>query len=118
MNSEKPIFMKIMEMLEDDIIAGVYKTDDLIISTTQISKLLSVNPTTSVKAVGNLAEQGVLYKKRGIGMYVSEGAREKILSQRKERLFHETIPKLLVEGKKLGISKNELIQYVRRVSND
>ena len=55
-------------MIEDDIISGEYEIDDIIISTTQISKLLNVNPTTSVKAVSKLFEDGILYKKRGIGM--------------------------------------------------
>lgn len=114
MNSEKPIFIQIMEMIEDDILSGVYKTNDIIISTTQISKLLSVNPTTSVKAVSNLVDEGILYKKRGIGMCVNEGAREKILSQRKERLYQETIPELLEEVKKLGISKEEIVEFITK----
>lgn len=118
MNSDKPIFIKIMEMIEDDILSGNYKTDDIIISTTQISKLLSVNPTTSVKAVGNLADKGVLYKKRGIGMCVANGAKEKILLRRKETFLGESVPGFLEEAKKLGISEDELIQIIRRKNHD
>lgn len=117
MNNDKPIFIKIMEMIEDDILSGVYKTDDIIISTTQISKLLSVNPTTSVKAVSNLADEGILYKRRGIGMCVASGAREKILSQRREAFLGETVTAFWEEAKKLGITENELIQIIRRKSN-
>lgn len=118
MNSDKPIFIKIMEMIEDDILSGVYKTDDIIISTTQISKLLSVNPTTSVKAVSNLTDEGVLYKRRGIGMCVADGAKEKILMRRKKAFLGETVFEFLEEAKKLGISENELIQIIRRENND
>lgn len=118
MNNDKPIFIKIMEMIEDDILSGVYKTDDLIISTTQISKLLSVNPTTSVKAVSNLTDDGILYKRRGIGMCVANGAMEKILLRRKEAFLGEAVPDFLEEAKKLGISQDELIQIIRGKKND
>jgi DNA-binding transcriptional regulator YhcF (GntR family) len=118
MNSDKPIFMKIMDMIEDDILSGVYKTDQLIISTTQISKLISVNPTTAVKAVSNLADEGILYKMRGIGMCVANGAMEKILLHRKEAFLEEIVPDFLQEAKKLGISENELIQIIRRRNGD
>lgn len=114
MSCEKPIFQQIMEMIEDDIISGTYQVNDIIISTTQISKLLSVNPTTSVKAVSNLAEEGVLYKKRGIGMCVAQGARDKILARRKKMFFEEAVPELLMEANKLGISETELIQTIRK----
>ena len=113
MNHDKPIFMQIMEMIEDDILSGNYQTDDIIISTTQISKLLSVNPTTAVKAVSNLTDEGILYKKRGIGMCVSDGAREKIRSRRKELFLQETVPSFLEEADKLDISGEELIQIIR-----
>lgn len=113
MNSEKPIFQQIMEMIEDDIISGTYQVHDIIISTTQISKLLSVNPTTSVKAVSNLTEEGILYKRRGIGMCVAEGARDKILNRRKKLFLDEAVPELLMEANKLGISDAELIQIIR-----
>jgi DNA-binding transcriptional regulator YhcF (GntR family) len=115
--NDKPIFIKIMDMIEDNILSGVYKTDDIIISTTQISKLLSVNPTTSVKAVSNLANEGILYKRRGIGMCVADGARERILSQRKEIFLGETVPAFRDEAKKLGITADELIQIIRGKSN-
>lgn len=114
MSCEKPIFQQIMEMIEDDIISGTYQVNDIIISTTQISKLLSVNPTTSVKAVSNLAEEGVLYKKRGIGMCVAQGARDKILARRKKMFFEEAVPELLMEANKLGISETELIETIRK----
>lgn len=118
MNSDKPIFIKIMEMIEDDILSGVYKADDIIISTTQISKLLSVNPTTAVKAISNLTDQGILYKRRGIGMCVVNGAKEKILSQRKKVFLGDIAPYFVNEAKKLGINENELVEIIRRIYSD
>ena len=102
-----------MEIIESDIITGAYKTDDLIISTTQISKVYSVNPTTAVKAISKLTDAGVLYKKRGIGMCVAGGAREKITARRKDVFLNQTIAALLSEAKTLGISVDELIKVIK-----
>jgi len=92
---------------------GVYKTDDLIISTTQISKVYSVNPTTAVKAVSKLTDAGILYKKRGIGMCVAAGAREKISERRRDVFLNQTINTLLTEAKTLGITLDELISVIK-----
>ena len=113
MNDSQPIFQQIMEIIESDIITGVYQTDDLIISTTQISKVYSVNPTTAVKAISKLTDAGVLYKKRGIGMCVAEGAREKITARRRDMFFSQTINAILLEAKTLGITLDELIAEMR-----
>ena len=112
MNDSQPIFQQIIETIERDIITGVYETDDLIISTTQISKIYSVNPTTAVKAVSKMTDAGILYKKRGIGMCVAEGAKEKITARRKDAFLNETIDALLSEAKTLGISIDELTEVI------
>jgi DNA-binding transcriptional regulator YhcF (GntR family) len=114
LNDSLPIFQQIIEMIERDIITGVYKTDDLIISTTQITKVYSVNPTTAVKAIGKMADAGILYKKRGIGMCVAEGAREKIKARRKGVFLNQTINALIKEAVTLGISTGRLISVIRR----
>jgi len=113
LNDSQPIFQQIIEMIESDIITGVYKTDDLIISTTQISKVYSVNPTTAVRAITKMTDAGILYKKRGIGMCVAEGAREKITVRRKDVFLNQTIDALLTEAKTLGISVNELVGVIK-----
>lgn len=105
--------MQIMEIIENDIVKGVYQVDDLIISTTQISKVYSVNHTTAVKAISKLTDAGILYKKRGIGMCVTKGASEKIIARRKDIFFNQSIEKLLLEAKTLNISINELIRIIK-----
>ena len=106
--------MQIMEIIENDIITGVYQTDDLIISTTQISKVYAVNPTTAVKAISKLTDAGILYKKRGIGMCVAPGAKQKIAAQRRHIFLHQTIDGLLAEAKTLGIAQKELIDIIKQ----
>lgn len=118
MSASQPVFLQIMETIESDIITGVYQTDDLIISTTQISKVYSVNPTTAVKAISKLTDAGILYKKRGIGMCVAEGAREKITRRRKEVFLNQTVDALLAEARTLGISMEELIRVMKNKEED
>ncbi|MCL2160040.1 MAG: GntR family transcriptional regulator [Oscillospiraceae bacterium] len=117
MNDSQPIFQQIIEMIESDIITGIYKTDDLIISTTQISKVYSVNPTTAVRAIGKMADAGILYKKRGIGMCVADGAREKITARRRDVFINQTISALVAESETLGISTDELIEAIKNKKN-
>jgi DNA-binding transcriptional regulator YhcF (GntR family) len=113
MNENQPVFIQIMEIIENDIITGAYKTDDLIISTTQISKLYSVNPTTAVKAVSKLTDDGILYKKRGIGMCVADGALEKIVARRKDQFLSGTVNAFFEEAKMLRISVDDIIDILK-----
>jgi len=113
LNDSQPVFQQIMEIIERDIVTGVYQPDDLIISTTQISKVYAVNPTTAVKAISKLTDAGILYKKRGIGMCVAAGAREKITARRKEIFLNQTVDALLAEAKTLGIPLDELIGVIK-----
>jgi DNA-binding transcriptional regulator YhcF (GntR family) len=113
LNDSRPVFQQIIEMIESDIITGAYQTDDLIISTTQISKVYSVNPTTAVKAISKLTDAGILYKKRGIGMCVAQGAQEKITERRRAAFLNQTIDALLAEAGTLGISLAELINVIK-----
>lgn len=119
MNSSQPVFLHIADRIESDIITGVYKTDDLIISTTQISKLYNVNPTTAVKAVGKLLDAGVLYKRRGIGMCVAPGAKETITAKRKKVFLEQTLDEVIAEARVLGIDTEHLVNLItERENND
>ena len=113
MNGSQPVFMQIMEIIENDIVTGLYKTDDLIISTTQISKAYSVNPVTAVKVISKLTDAGILYKKRGIGMCVANGAQEIIYKRRRDTFLNQSIDVLLTEAKTLGITEDELIKIIK-----
>lgn len=100
-------------MIEDDILSGIYEVDDLIISTPQISKLLSVNPTTAQRAISILSDRGIVYKKRGVGMAVTKEAKDMILKERKKIFFESIVPQFISGARKIGISDNELIQIVK-----
>jgi len=103
-----------MEKIESDIITNTYQTHDLIMSTTNIAIFYAINHATAVKAVGKLADAGILYKKRGIGMCVAEGAKETITKRRKDAFLNQTIDALLEEAKTLGIPLDELINEIKK----
>ena len=113
LNDSQPVFQQIIAIIENGIIGGTYKTDELIISTTQISRLYNVNPATAVKAISRLSEDGILYKRPGIGMCVAAGAREKIFGRRKAAFLGSSVGEFLREAYTLGISVNELIQIIK-----
>ncbi len=111
-NSTEPIFTQIASLLEDEIVQGYIEEDTQIPSTTELSKMYAINPATILKGINILVDRKIIYKKRGIGMFVSIGAREVIMQQRKE-IFHTTmINELMNEGNKLGISKQEIIEQI------
>jgi len=114
LNDGKPIFQQIIERIESDIITGVYQVDELIISTTQIAKVYAVNHTTAVKAISKLTDAGILYKKRGIGMCVAQGAKENIAARRRDLFLNHSIGAMLAEAKTLGIGLEELLEEIRK----
>jgi DNA-binding transcriptional regulator YhcF (GntR family) len=118
LRDEKPMFVQIIEMIEDDILSGSYGADDLIISTPQISKLLSVNPATAQKAISVLTDRGVVYKKRGVGMAVAQGARDRILRERRELFFARGVAEFVGDAKKIGVTESELIQIIKERFHD
>jgi DNA-binding transcriptional regulator YhcF (GntR family) len=112
LNNDKPVFIQIIEMIEDDILAGLFAPEELIISTPQISKLLSVNPTTAQKAIAVLTDRGIIYKKRGVGMAVTGEAKGMILKERQRAFFDKTLPEFLEAAEKIDISKDELRKII------
>ena len=78
LNEKDLIYLQIARMLEDDILRGVYKEEEGVPSTNELSRGYSINPATAAKGLNLLVDEGVLYKRRGIGMFVSKGANEKV----------------------------------------
>ena len=110
----KSIFLQISESIEDDILSGLIKEEELVPSTNQIAKHYLINPATAAKGVNLLVDDGIIYKKRGIGMCVQTGAREIILAKRKVAFFDDYILSLLREAGKLNIEKSELIEMIEK----
>jgi DNA-binding transcriptional regulator YhcF (GntR family) len=113
-DDSRPIFVQIAERIENDIIAGELPEDAQVPSTNQFAAFYQINPATAAKGVNLLVDQGILYKKRGLGMYVAPGARAKLLDQRKEQFFEQYVVPLVREAEKLGISPEHLAGMIQR----
>lgn len=116
LNGEKPIFLQFAEELEDNILKGIFEEETQIPSTTEVAVKFKINPATANRGVNLLVDEGIIYKKRGIGMFVSTGARDKILAKRKEAFFESYILPLIEEAKDLQINTAEIIDMIERGS--
>lgn len=114
LDDKRPIFQQIAEKIVDDIIEGRLKEETRIPSTNQFASFYRINPATAAKGVKLLVDNGILYKKRGIGMFVSIGARQKLISKRKKEFYEQFVLTMIQEAKKLGISKKELAKMVMK----
>ena len=113
LNQEKSIYIQISEMIENDILRDVLLEDERVPSTNELAKLYAINPSTAAKGINILVDVGILYKKRGIGMFVSAGAKEAILSRRKNEFYDNYVKKLLEEAASIGLGKEEVIQLIQ-----
>lgn len=114
LNQEKSIYIQISEMIERDILKDIILEEEKVPSTNEIARLYAINPATAAKGVNILVDKGILYKKRGIGMFVSKGAKEMIKKNRKENFYDNYIKSLLQEASNIGISKEELIEMIKK----
>jgi GntR family transcriptional regulator len=117
-DDSQPIFQQIAEMIEDNILKGVYEEDEQIISVAQFASTFQINPATAVKGIGLLVNEGILYKKRGLGMYVAAGAKKTIMSKRRTRFYDELVAKLLDEAEKLEMTYEDVIEMIKQRSGD
>lgn len=113
LTQEKSIYLQIAEMIETDILRDILLEEERVPSTNELAKLYAINPATAAKGVNILVDEGVLYKKRGIGMFVSAGAKEAILSRRKKEFYDNYVKKLLEEAASIGLGKEEVIQLIQ-----
>ncbi len=110
-----PIYLQIKEEIENAVISNALKEDEIVPSIRTLAQQYRLNPQTISNAVSELLNEGLLYKKRGIGMFVQKGAR-KILRKRKSEEFRKNdFKKIIVKGKSLGISKQELMEILESI---
>ena len=111
-DSIKPIYLQIAEWLEAEILAENIKEDERIYSQYQLADMFNINPATAAKGLNILADSGIVYKKRGLGMYVSPKAKESILSKHKNQLLKQLVKELVMEAKRLHVGEAELMEMI------
>ena len=115
---ERPLFLQIAEQLEEGILSGAFPEEDRVPSITEYSVAYKINPATALKGINLLVDAGLLYKKRGLGMFVATGAKEKLMAQRRNRFFVDYIEKVVKEAKNLGLSATDLTNMIERGFED
>lgn len=114
----RPIFLQLAEMLEEGIISGAYPEEGQIPSITEFSATLKINPATALKGINLLVDEGLVYKKRGVGMFVATGARDALLKKRQESFYTDQVRPVAREASSLGLTLPELTRLVERAYND
>ncbi|GAB2564561.1 GntR family transcriptional regulator [Leucobacter ruminantium] len=110
----RPIFLQLADRIADDVLRGVYAEEQQVPSTNELAAYLRINPATAGKALNLLVERGVLYKRRGIGMFVADGARSLIEEERRQAFARKFIAPLAAEARALGIGPEDLVRLVEQ----
>lgn len=118
LTQEKSIYIRIKEMIENDILRNILLEEERVPSTNELAKLYTINPATAAKGVNILVDEGILYKKRGIGMFVATGAKKQIMEKRKKNFYNDYVKSLMAEADSLGISRQELIAMIQEAENE
>lgn len=113
MDESRPIFVQIAEQIENDIISGQLAEETQVPSTNEFAAFYRINPATALKGVSLLVDEGILYKKRGIGMFVADGAQAQLITKRRDQFASEYLRPLLTEAGKLGITSTQLADMIR-----
>lgn len=112
LDSDKSIYVQIAEIIENDILTRNLIEEEQAPSTNEFAKVYNINPSTARKGLNLLVDEEILYKKRGIGMFVTKEARKKILKKRQDKFFKEKLPNVIKEAERLEIDRKEIISYI------
>ena len=114
----KPIYVQISEWLELEILQGNVGIDEKVYSQYQLAEMLNINPATAAKGLNLLADGDILYKKRGLGMFVATNAKELILQRRKSQTLKYLLVEVITEAKRLGLNEAELIDILKGIKHE
>ncbi|WP_197319596.1 GntR family transcriptional regulator [Saccharomonospora sp. NB11] len=112
MDDGRPLFVQIAEQIEDAIIDGSLPEESRAPSTNELAAFHRINPATAANGINKLVADGLLYKKRGVGMFVAAGAREALLNRRRNAFAEKFIAPLLAEARRLGMDAEDLKKMI------
>ena len=110
-NAHKPIYLQICSQIYEKILNGELKAEDRILSVRDLGIQLGVNPNTIMRSYETMTNAGIIYNKRGIGYFITEGAKDIVLKQMKEEFINEELPEVVKKMKLLGIGLEDLKKY-------
>jgi GntR family transcriptional regulator len=109
-----PLFQQIADQLASDIVDGVLAEGTRVPSSNEFAAFYRINPATAAKGINLLVDDGILEKRRGVGMFVIPGARERLITLRRNEFGEQFVDPLLTEARRLGIGTDELIEMIAR----
>lgn len=114
LTNDVPIYAQIAQAIEDNILKGIFKEEEVIPSTTEISVKFKINPATVAKGFNLLVDEGVIYKKRGVGMFVSPGSKALLMEKRKDSFYKKYVVSLIEEAERLDITIRDIINMIEK----
>ena len=111
-DDRSPIYRQIADQISADVLSGRLSADEQVMSTKQYATFYRINPATAAKAFQLLVEEGILYKRRGLGLFVTPDARAQLQGQHRERFYPDVIDPMLKEAGAIGISHDDIIAYI------
>lgn len=118
LNGPLLLYQQIAQTIEDDILRGVYQEEEQVPSTNELARAYHINPATAAKGLNLLTAEGILYKRRGLGMFVSPGAAEAVRQKRWAAFYDGYVRPLVKEGASLGLTGEELLAMVKQASQE
>ena len=112
-DGREPIFLQIADQIRTQVLSGALREEEQVMSTTQYATAYRINPATAAKAFAELVEEGTLYKRRGVGMFVAPGARERLVAARRERFFTDVVDPVGEQARLLGIPLDDVVARLR-----
>lgn len=117
-NIEKPIYLQVVDFIENEILEDRLVEEDQVPSTNDFARIYDINPATARKGLNILVDEKILYKKRGLGMFVEKDAKSKVRNKRKKDYFEDILPNTIKEAYRLDIPINEILEFIKKWSDD
>lgn len=117
-DSMKPIYVQIAEGIENEILQGHFASDAKMYSQYQLAEMYTINPATAAKGLSLLVDENILYKKRGLGMFVTSSAKELIITKRRTQTVKQLVQELVIEAKRLKMTESELVEMIRAANKE
>ena len=118
LNDQTSIYLQIAQNLENDLLRGIYLEEEQVPSTNELARRYQINPATAAKGINLLVADGILYKRRGIGMFVAKGACETVRAKRKSAFIDSYVKEMVRESRRLDIAPAELMEMVARAAGE
>ncbi|MGH2562736.1 MAG: GntR family transcriptional regulator [Thermomicrobiales bacterium] len=117
-DDRSPIYRQIANQIKADVLSGALKGDEQVLSTNQYAAFYRINPATAAKAFQHLVDEGILYKKRGLGMFVSPDAQAALRAQHRERFFADVVDPMVTEARTIGIPLRDVIGRLEQLAHE